>query len=67
MVVGSSFFAIIAMCVLPSIVSSKCGRDSVCAHMQLSLVYLVSTLDVMHVMKCTRLSTSLVGKAWKLG
>ena len=44
-------------CVLASIMSSElCGRDSVPAHTQLNGVYLVSTLDVMHVIKCTRLS-----------
>ena len=32
-----------------------------------SRVYLVSTLDVTHVIKCTRLSPSLAGRAWERG
>ena len=43
------------------------GRDSVRAHAQLSLVYLASTLDVTHVIKCTRLSPTLTGRAWGRG
>ena len=39
---------------------------TVCAQAQLSRVYLVSTLDVTHVIKCTRLSPSLARRAWKL-
>ena len=31
----------------------------------LSRVYLASTLDVMHVIKCTRFSPTLVGRAWE--
>ena len=37
------------------------------AHMQLSFVYLTSTLDVTHVIKCTRLSPSLAGRALERG
>ena len=44
-----------------------CGRDSVCAHAQLSRVYLASNPDVMHVIKCTRLSPTLAGRAWERG
>ena len=47
-----------------------CGRDSVCAHAQLSRVYLASTLDVTHMIKCTRLSPTLArraGRAWERG
>ena len=44
-----------------------CGRDSVCAHTQLSRVYLASTLDVTHMIKCTRLSPTLTGRAWERG
>ena len=36
-----------------------CGQDSVRAHAQLSRVYLTSTLDITHVIKCTRLSLTL--------
>ena len=35
------------------------GRDSLHVHMQLSHVYLTSTLDITHGIKCTRLSPSL--------
>ena len=42
-----------------------CGQDSVCAHTQLSRVYLASTLDVTHVIKCTRLSLTLAGRDWE--
>ena len=35
--------------------------DSVSAHAQLSCVYLAPTLDVTHVIKCTRLSPSVAG------
>ena len=44
-----------------------CGRDSVHAHAQLSRVYLASTLDVTHVIKCTRLSPTLTRRAWERG
>ena len=37
------------------------------AYVQLSRVYLASTLDVTHVIKCTRLSPSLAGRAWERG
>ena len=66
--VASSFRAIVATRVLgyASITSSeRCGWDSVHAHAQLSRVYLASTLDIMHVIKCTRLSPSLAGRAWE--
>ena len=36
----------------------------VCPH-AINCVYLVSTPDVMHMIKCTRLSPSLVGIAWE--
>ena len=35
------------------------------SHVQLSRVYLASTLDVMLVIKCTRLSLTLAGRAWE--
>ena len=37
------------------------------AHVQLSRVYmyLASTLDVMHMIECTRLSLSIVERAWE--
>ena len=44
-----------------------CGRDSVHAHAQSSRVYIASTLDVTHVIKCTRLSLTLAGRAWERG
>ena len=44
-----------------------CGRDSVHAHTQLSRVYLASTLDVTHMIKCTRLSPTLTGRAQEQG
>ena len=44
-----------------------CGLDSMHAHAQLSCVYLVSTLDVTHVIKCARLSPTLTGRAWEQG
>ena len=37
------------------------------AHKQLSRVYLASTLDVTHVIKCTRFSLTLAGRAWERG
>ena len=37
------------------------------AHTQLSCVYLVSTLDVTHVIKCTGLSPTLARRAWERG
>ena len=38
---------LLAMCILASITSSEwCGQDSVSSHVQLSHVYLASTLDV---------------------
>ena len=56
------FCAIVATHVLASITSSeRRGQDSMHAHTQ----YLGSTLDVTHVIKCTRLSPSLVGRAWE--
>ena len=54
----------IATRVLVSITSSElCGQDFELAYMQLSHVYLMSALDVMHVIKCTRLSPSLAGES----
>ena len=67
-VMTSCFCAIIATHVLASITSSKLcewSRFSVCPHV--SRVYLMSTLDITHVMKCTRLSPSLAGRAWEWG
>ena len=56
------FLSSLAMNVLALITSSeRRGWDSVSAHVQLSRVYLASTLDVTHMIKCTRLSPSLVG------
>ena len=63
--VASDFCAIIATRVLASIMSSE--LDGHGAHAQLSCVYLVSTLDVMHVIKSTRLPPSLLGRAWERG
>ena len=61
------FCAIVAKHVLASITSSKlCGWSFICTQVQLSHVHLTSTLDVMHVIKCTRLSPSLAGRAWEL-
>ena len=51
---------------LASITNSKLhGRTFVRAHAQLSHVHLASTLDITHVIKRTRLSPSLVGRAWE--
>ena len=62
------FLSPLATHVLPSIMGSeRHGQDSMSAYIQLSHVYLLSTLDVMHVMKCTRLSLSLTERAWKRG
>ena len=44
-----------------------CGQDAVHAHVQLSRAYLMSTFDVTHGIKCTRLSPSLAGRAWERG
>ena len=58
------FLSSLATCVLALITSSEQrGRDFESAHTQ--SCYLVSTLDVMHVIKCTRLSPSLIGRAWE--
>ena len=68
--VASEFCTIVATCALLLIMSSKlhvCGQNFVHAHTQLSRVYLVSTLYITHMIKCTRLSPSLVGKAWEKG
>ena len=52
---------LLATCILASITSSEWrGQDSVSTHVQLSHVYLAFTLDVTHVIKCTRLSPSLI-------
>ena len=57
------FLSLLATRVLASITSSKRrGQDSVSVHAQLSRIYLASTLDVTHVIKCTRLSPSLVAR-----
>ena len=53
---------------LASITNSKLrGRTFVRAHVQSSHVYLTSILDVTHMIKCTRLSPSLVERAWERG
>ena len=57
-VVASSFCAITSTRVLALIMSSN-------LHVQSSRVYLESTLDVMHMIKCTRLSPFLTGRAWE--
>ena len=44
--------------------SELCGQDFVCAHAQLSCV---STLDVKHMIKCSRLYPSLAATAWERG
>ena len=66
--VASGFCTIVATRVLALISSSeRCGQTFVRVHMQLSCVYLVSTLDIMHVIKCTTLSATLAGRAWERG
>ena len=57
-VVASSFCAITSTRVLASIMSSN-------LHVQSSRVYLVPTLDIMHMIKCTSLSPFLAGRAWE--
>ena len=37
------------------------------AHKQLSRIYLVSTLDVTHLIKCTSLYLTLAWRAWERG
>ena len=64
--VASCFCAIIPTHILTLFTSSELrGQDFVHAHVQLSHVYLVSTLDVTHVINCTRISPSLAGKLGK--
>ena len=41
------------------------GRHSMRAHTLLSCVYLMCTLDVTHMRKCTRLSPSISRRAWE--
>ena len=65
--VASFFCAIVPARVLASITSSERGWTFVYARMQLSCVYLLSTLDVTHMIKCNRLSPSLAGTAWERG
>ena len=53
--VANDFRAVVATCVLASIMRSKrLWWDSVHTYMQLSCVYLLSTVDILHVIKCTR-------------
>ena len=54
------------MSVFASTTSSKL-RTYMCAHAHSGRIYLVSTLDVMHVIKSTKLFPSLVGRAWEQG
>ena len=50
--IANSFCAIKAMHVFALIMSSKrCGRNSMHAHVQLSCIYLLSILDLTHVIK----------------
>ena len=42
-----------------------CGQDFVHAHVQLTHVHLASTLDITHMIKCTRLSPTLAGRVWE--
>ena len=66
--IASSFCGIAATHVLALITSSKrCGQDSMHVHVQLSCVYLMSVLDITHVIKCTRLSPSLAERTWEGG
>ena len=66
--IASSFCAIKATHVFALVTSSKrCGGNSMHAHVQLSCIYLVSILDLTHVIKCTRLSSSLAERAWEGG
>ena len=60
--VGSDFCQLY---LLPALITSseRRGQDSVSAHMQLSRVYLTSTLDVMHVIKCTMALPLLSGES----
>ena len=61
--IASAFFSVIATHVLASITSSKLhGLDSVHAHAQSSRVYLMSTLDITHMIKCNRLPPLLNGE-----
>ena len=55
---SQQFCAIVDMCKL-------CGQDFVHAHTQLSHVHLASTLDITHMIKGTRLSPTLAGRAWE--
>ena len=66
---GSGFCVIVSYaCTYLDLTSSKQrGQNSVSAHAQLSHVYLTSTLDVMHMIKYTRLSPSLAGRACERG
>jgi len=63
------FCTIITMPVLIVLITSSewLGWTFVCAHVQISRAYLVSTLDVTHVVKCTRLFPSSAGRAWERG
>ena len=63
--VGSGFCIIVGYaCTCLELGTTWAGfRECLCA----SRVYLVSTLDVTHVIKYTRLSPSLAGRAWERG
>ena len=59
--VASDFCAVVAPCVLVSIMSSERLRwNSVQTYVQLSCVYLLSTVDILHVIKC-------ITRAWEWG
>ena len=67
-VVASDVCAIVAMCIcLDHELQTPNLHVCMCAHAQSGCVYLVSTLDVIHVIKSTRLFPSLVGRAWEQG
>ena len=62
------FCAFVTTCVVASVTGSElCGRDSVHAHAQLSLVYLMSTLDVTRDKMYQALPFFIVGRAWERG
>ena len=59
-VVANCFCAIVARHTLAMIISSEMYAIKWC-------IYLVCTLDITHMIKCIRLSSSLAGRACKWG
>ena len=61
---ASGFHVIVVTVYLPQSRARNyvCEWASMHAYVQLSCVYLMSTLNVTHVKKCTRLSSSLAGR-----